>query len=144
MRTVKSTRREEIEIISNLNVFRTACFHLHDSTMNDKIRNYIENMVLNRGYYVPVLKTSKFMHRLTDIPRISTMFSSSSLRFFRSYKFGNIRYTSINYSMPKVTDDSAVIFKLADELHFGLINSICADENNDILLEIWPLSNAKN
>jgi len=49
MRTIKSTRREEIEMIGNLNVFRNACFNLHDCTMNVKIKAYIENIVFTRG-----------------------------------------------------------------------------------------------
>lgn len=143
MRTIKSTRREEIEMIGNLNVFRNACFHLHDSTMNVKIKAYIENIVSTRVYYASISNTVQVMHRSPDIARISTIFSNQNLRFYTSCKIGHIRYTSVDYSKSKVADDSAVIFKLEDEFHFGLITAIFSDEDNDILLELWPISNAK-
>jgi len=130
-------------MIGNLNVFRNACFHLHDSTMNAKIKAYIENVISNRGYCASISNVVQVMHRLPDIPRISTVFSNQNLRFFTSCKIGHIRYTTVDYSTSKVADDSAVIFKLEDELHFGLIKSIFADEDDDILLELWPISNAK-
>ncbi len=57
-------------------------------------------------------------------------------------KIGHIRYTSVDYSKSKVTNDSAVIFRLENGFHFGLITSIFADAD-DVLLELWPISNAK-
>ncbi len=74
MRTIKSTRREEIEMIGNLNLFRSACFHLHDSTMNVKIRAYVENIVSGRGYYASISNIVKVMHPLLTIDRISAIF----------------------------------------------------------------------
>ena len=144
MRTIKSTRREEVEMIGNLNLFRSACFHLHDSTMNTNIKFYMENMISVRGYHASESNLVRPMHPTPAIDRISTIFSNQNLRFFTSCKIGNNRYTTVHYSQSEVADDSAVIFRLGDQLQFGLIKSIFADEDNDILLELWPLSNAKD
>ena len=144
MRTIKGTRREEIEMIGNLNMFRSACFHLHDSTMDEQIRAFIEKVSFTRGYDTPSTNIVKLMHSLDTINRISNLFSNKNIRSFSSCKVGHVRYTSMDYSNSKVADDSAVLFKLNDEIHFGLISSIFADENDDILLEIWPLSNASH
>lgn len=48
----------------------------------------------------------------------------------------HIRYTSNQYSKFKATDDSAVIFKVQDKLQFGLIVSVFADEDNDVVFEV--------
>ena len=111
MRTIKSTRREEIEMIGNLNMFRNACLHLHDSTMNLKFKSYVENMISGRGYYTSTSNIVRVMHPSPAIERISTIFSNQNLRFFSSCKIGHIRYTSVDYSKSKVADDSAVIFQ---------------------------------
>ena len=84
MRTIKSTRREEIEMIENLHVFRNACFHLHDPTTNVKIIAYIENMVFNRSYSTSTSNVVQAIHRSSDIARISSIFSDGNLRFFTS------------------------------------------------------------
>lgn len=141
MRTIKSTRREEIEMVGNVNVFLNTCFHLHDPTMNVNINAYIENMLFNRGYSAS--NTVQVMHRPPDVARISSIFSNGNTRFFTSCKVGHIRYTSFYYSKSKAADDSAAICKLGNEFHFGLITSIFAGEDDDILLELWPISNAK-
>jgi len=144
MRTIKSTRREEIELIGNLSLFRNACFHLHDPTANLTIKSYIENIISGRGYYKTASKTIQVIHRLPVINRICQIFSDQNLQFFASCKVGHIRYTTYNYSKSKVADDSAVLFKVIDEYIFGLINSIFTDDSNEVLLELWPLSYSKN
>lgn len=142
MRTIKGTRREEIEMIGNLNMFRSACFHLQDTTMNDQIKIYIENITYSRNYHTSSTKTIKTMHPTDALDKICELFSNKNIRFFQSCKVGNVRYTTMNYSSSKVADDSAVLFQQNHEIHFGLINSIFIDEQDDILLEIWPLSNS--
>ena len=142
MRTIKGTRREEIEMIGNLNNFRSACLHLHDCTMNQQLKKYVEDMISDRGYYTSTSTKTQVMHPSPARDRISTIFSDQNLRFFSSCKTGHIRYTSVDYAKSKVADDSAVLFRLNDELHFGLITSIFTDADNDIMLELWPISNA--
>ncbi|CAF1505223.1 unnamed protein product [Rotaria magnacalcarata] len=105
MRTIKGTRREEIEMIGNLNMFRSACFHLQDSTINDEIRSYIEKILYGRGYYASSTYTAKTIHSTGAIERISNLFSNRKLRFFSSYKIGRVRYTTVDYSNTKVVDD---------------------------------------
>ncbi|CAM4767431.1 unnamed protein product [Rotaria magnacalcarata] len=144
MRTIKGTRREEIEMIGNLNMFRSACFHLQDSAINDEIRSYIEKILYGRGYYASSTYTAKTIHSTGAIERISKLFSNRKLRFFSSYKIGRVRYTTVDYSNTKVVDDSAVLFQVNDEIHFGLINSIFTDDDDETLVEIWPLSNPKD
>jgi hypothetical protein len=144
MRTIKGTRREEIEMIGNLNMFRSACLHLHDSTMNVHLKSFVEKMISGRGYYVRGTNMVQVMHSSPAIDRICTIFSNPNLRFFTSCKVGHIRYTSADYSKGKVADDSAVIFQVQDDIHFGLITSIFVDADDDILLELWPISKAKN
>ncbi|CAF1478379.1 unnamed protein product [Adineta steineri] len=142
MRTIKSTRREEIEMIGNLNMFRYACIHLHDSTMNIKLKNYVEKMISGRGYHASIPNILRTMHRLPFVNRICEIFSNRSLQFFSTCKIGHVRFTSLHYSNSKVADDSVVLFNVDNEQHFGLINSIFCDEDNEILFELWPLSNA--
>jgi len=77
MWTIKSTRREEIEMIGNLNMFRNACFHLHDSTMNVKFKIYIENMVSGRDYYASISNMIQIMHPSPVIDRISTIMTDN-------------------------------------------------------------------
>jgi hypothetical protein len=144
MRTIRGTRREEIEMIGTLNLFRSACLHLHDSTINVQLKNYVENMVSGRGYCAVASTMVRVMHPTHVINRICTTFSDPNLRFFASCKVGHIRYTSVDYSKSKVADDSAVVFRIDNEFHFGLITSIFTDEDNDTLLELWPISNPKN
>lgn len=142
MRTIKGTRREEIEMIGNLNMFRSSCFHLQDSTMNNKIKNYIESITYCHNYRTLSTNEIKTMHLTNAVDRILNLFSNKNIRFFSSCKIGNVRFTTMNYSNSKMADDSAILFKQNDEIHFGLIISIFTDEQNDILLEIWPLSNS--
>ncbi|CAF4450948.1 unnamed protein product [Rotaria socialis] len=144
MRTIKGTRREEIEMIGNLNTFRSACFHLQDSTINDDIRSYIEKLLYGRGYYASSTYTAKTIHSTGAVERISNLFSNQKLRFFSSYKIGRVRYTTVDYSNTKVVDDSAVLFQVNGEIHFGLINSIFTDDDDETLVEVWPLSNPKD
>ncbi len=143
MRTIKGTRREEIEMIGNLNMFRNACFHLQDSTMDNNIKNYIENITYSHNYRTLSTNGTKVMHLTDVVDRICDLLSNQNIRFFSSCKVGNVRFTTMNYSHSKVADYSAILFKQNDEIHFGLITSIFTDEQNDILLEIWPLSNSK-
>jgi hypothetical protein len=140
MRTINSTRREEIEMIGNLNMFRNACLHLHDSTMNIELKNYVEKMISGHGYHASTSNIIRTMHRLPSIDRICNIFANPNLQFFSTCKIGHVRFTSLHYSNSKVADDSAVLFKVENEHHFGLINSIFSDEDNEILFELWPLS----
>jgi hypothetical protein len=67
----------------------------------------------------------KFVRKLTiSRKKDVTFFSNQNLRFSSTCKIVRIHYTSIDYSKSTVTDDSAVLFKLEDRFHFGLINSI--------------------
>jgi hypothetical protein len=143
MRTIKGTRREEIEMIGNLNMFRNACVHLNDLTMDINFKNYIEKIISGRGYYISTKNLIETIHPLPPITRITKNFPHQNLRFFSTCKIGHIRYTCFQYSKSKVADDSAIIFKLEDEFRFGLIVSIFSDEDNEILFEVWPLSNAQ-
>ena len=147
MRTIKGIRREEIDMIGNLNIFRSACFHLQDPTMNHKIKSYIEKILYGRGYYASSSDTVKTIHSPDTVDRISNLFSNRNLSFFSSYKIGRVRYTTVDYSNTKVVDDSAVVFQLDHEVHFGLITSIFTDDDDDdkeTLVELWPLSNQRN
>ena len=78
MRTIKSTRREEIEMIENLNTFRSACLHLHDCTMNFEFKFYIEKITSGRGYYIST-SNIQVMHQSPAIDRISNIFSNQNL-----------------------------------------------------------------
>ena len=91
MRTIKGTRREEIEMIGNLSMFRSACFHLNDSTMDSQIRTFIEKVSFSRGYCTPSMNTVKTMHSLDAIDRIYNLFPKKNIRFFSSCKVGRIR-----------------------------------------------------
>jgi hypothetical protein len=144
MRTIKGTRREEIEMIGILNIYRNACLHLHDSTINHQLKTYVENMISGRGYYALTPNTVRVMHSSPAVDRISTIFSNQNLSFFASCKVGHIRYTSVDYSKSKVADDSAVVFRIENELQFGLITSIFTDEDNETLLELWSIYNPKD
>src|SRR5262249_485760 len=108
-------------------MFRNACLHLHDSTMNIQLKTYVENMVSGRGYCGSTTNTIRTMHSTDSKDRISTLFSDQNLQFFSSCKVGRIRYTSVDYSKSKVADDSAILFRVQDELYFGLITSIFTD-----------------
>jgi hypothetical protein len=141
MRTIKSTRREEIEMIGNLNMFRYACVHLHDSTMDIKLKNYVEKIISGRGYHTSTSNIIRTMHRLPSVDRICNLFSNPNLQFFSTCHIGHVRFTSLHYSNSKVADNSSVLCKVGNEHHFGLINSIFYDEDNEILLELWSLSN---
>lgn len=142
MRTIKGTRREELEMIRNLNLFRNACLHLNDHTINRKLKTYIEKIICGRGYCTSTKNSIQTKHPTFITNRITNIFSNQNLRFFSTCKVGNVRYTSNQYSKFKAADDSAVVFKLEDELQFGLITSIFVDEANDTMFELWPLSNA--
>jgi hypothetical protein len=144
MRTVKSTRREEIEIISNLNTFRNACLHLHDRTMNLKFKSYVEKLISGRGYHISNSNDIRVMHPTSAVERIANLFSNQNLRFFSTCTIGRVRFTIVDYSKSKAADDSAVLFKLEHEFHFGLITSIFTDEDNETLFELWPLSHANS
>jgi len=79
-------------------MFRNACLHLHDSTMNIKLKTYIEAMVSGRGYYTSTSNMVQIMHSSAAIDRFSTIFSNQNLRFFTSCKIEHIRYSSVDYS----------------------------------------------
>ena len=136
MRTIKGTRREEIEMIGNLNMFRSACFHLQDSTINDEIRSNIKNILYGRGYYTSSTYTAKIIHSTGAVERISNLFSNRKLRFFSSNKIGRVRCTTVDYSNTKVVHDSGVLFQVNDEFHFGLTNSIFTDDDDETLVEV--------
>ncbi|CAF3949357.1 unnamed protein product [Adineta steineri] len=144
MRTIKGTRREEIEVIGNLNMFRNACLHLHDTTIDRQLKTYIENMVSGRGYDNSQSNVVRVMHSSSAIQRISTVFSNQHLHFFTSCKVGHIRYTTNHYSKTKAADDSAVMFQVGNELYFGLITAIFTTEDNETLLELWPVNNSRS
>ncbi|CAF4906207.1 unnamed protein product [Rotaria sp. Silwood1] len=143
MRTIKATRREEIEMIGSLNIFRRACLQLHDSTMNIQLKNYIENMMFGRGYYKSSSSAPRTMHSIPSNNRISTLFSNENLQFYGTIKIGRVRYTTADYSKSKAADDSAVLFRIQDAIHFGLITAIFIATGDEILLELWPLSDVK-
>ncbi|CAF5002379.1 unnamed protein product, partial [Rotaria sp. Silwood1] len=144
MRTIKATRREEIEMIGSLNIFRRACLQLHDSTMNIQLQNYVENMLFGRGYYESSSSAPQTLHSIRSNNRISTLFSNKNLQFFRTIKIGRVRYTTADYSKSKAVDDSAVLFRIQHAIYFGLITAIFIDGDGEILLELWPLSDIKN
>ena len=80
---------------------------------------------------------------MPSVDRICNIFSNPNLHFFSTCKIGHVRRTSLHYFKSKVADDSAALFKVENEQHFGLINAIFCDEDNEILLEVSPLSNRK-
>ncbi len=63
-------------------MFRNACLHLHDSTMNIKLKTYIENMVSGRGYHASTSNMIQVTHPSPAIDRISTVFLKSKSSFF--------------------------------------------------------------
>ncbi|CAF1218363.1 unnamed protein product [Rotaria magnacalcarata] len=144
MRTIKATRREEIEMIESLNIVRRACLQLHDSTMNIELKSYIENMLFGRGYYASSSNLTQTMHLTQSNNRICTLFSNENLRFFTTIKIGRVRYTTADYSNSKAADDSVVLFRIQDAIHFGLIITIFVAADDQILLELWPLSDVKS
>ncbi|CAF1090882.1 unnamed protein product [Rotaria sordida] len=68
----------------------------------------------------------------------------SLLKFKKTIKIGRVRYTTADYSKSKAADDSAVLFRIQDAIHFGLITAIFIATGDEILLELWPLSDVKN
>ena len=143
MRTIKGTRREELEMIGTLSLFRSACLHIQDHTINSQLKAFIETLQGDHSRFGPTSKDIRAMHPVPAVNSISVIFSNPNLRFFAACKVRRIRYTTINYSKSKVADDSAIIFRIASEIYFGLINSIFTDEDNDVLFQVWPLSNPK-
>ena len=142
MRTIKGTRREDIEMIGNLNNFRNACFHLNDSTMNTEMKGFIVGITSDHGYIPVASHAIKPMHLSETIQEVSAIFPGRTLRFYSTCKIGRNRLTTMEYSGHKVTDDSAVLIRLGDELSFGLIKAIFVDDDGDTFVRIWPLSSA--
>ena len=108
---------------------------LHDSTMNIQLKNYIENMMFGRGYYKSSSSVPQTIHSIPSDNRISTLFSNENLQFYGTIKIGRVRYTTADYSKSKAADDSAVLFRIQDAIHFGLITAILIATDDEILLE---------
>ena len=140
MRTIKGTRREDIEMIGNLNNHRNACFHLNDDTMNPTMKEYLESISSGRDYIPITARTVQSTHPSDAIQTISAMFPARELQFFSTCKVGRNRLTCVEYSTGKAADDSAVLIRLGNDQYFGLITAIFVDDDDDTFVRIWPLS----
>ena len=140
MRTIKGTRREDIEMIGNLNNFRNACFHLNDSTMDATMKEYIISITSGRGFIPTASHAVESMHPSESIEEVSSIFPDRTLLFYSTCKIGRNRLTTMEYASHKVADDSGVLIRLGDTLSFGLITAIFVDDDGVTFVRIWPLS----
>ena len=143
MRTIKETRQEGIEMIGNLNSYRNACCHLNDTIMDATMRGYPASIASSRGYIPMSSQAIEVMHPSESIQAVSGMFPHRMLRFFSTCEIVRNRLTTMEYSRCKVAEDSGVLIRRGDEVSFGLITAIFADDD-DTFVRIWSLSCTTN
>lgn len=136
MRTIQDTRREDTEMIGTLNSYRNACFHLHDCTLNADIENYMERLTAGRGYVISADQLIKTRHATSSIEAIVASFPHRTLLIFSTCVSDRVRFTTLESSQSKTSDDSVICYRLGGEITFGVIVAIVTNEENETFLRV--------
>ena len=137
-RSTKSTRRHALEMISNLLHLRDAYFHFNDVHMNKKLREFSMNLMNQTPNQTSRLVEPHHLIQIHDSD-LQDLFTGK-ISFYSSAYIGKVRLTTSNYCRKKYFDDSSIIYKAGDELHFGRIHRILSVDNGNIVFQVFSLS----
>ncbi|CAF3654904.1 unnamed protein product [Rotaria socialis] len=128
--------------MNNLLYLRSACFQLGDPIMHSGLRDFLLNLINNCHSAEQSSSLIKPRHslRITD-PRISELFSCTT-KFYSIVCIGRVRFTASNYCRDKHVDDSTILYRADNEIHFGRIHRIVTVDGGDILLQIFSLASS--
>ncbi|CAF4410220.1 unnamed protein product [Rotaria sp. Silwood2] len=143
-RSTKSTRRHSLEIMNNLQYLRDAWFHLDDSQMDYSLHSFLSSLINNHetNQRLPVFIQPRHPVNISD-PQISALFSSK-ITYYSTAFIGEIRFTTSNYCHKKSTDDSSIVYRAGDEVHFGRIHRIFTVDDGEVLFQIFSLSSSSD
>lgn len=139
-RSTKGTFRHALEMMNNLLYLRDACFHLLDPEMCFSMRKFLLTLINNCHTSDQSSSCIEPKHRLkVSDPRISELFFGK-IQFYSTVFIGKIRFTTSKYCRNKKTDDSTIVYKVGNEVHFGRIHRIFTVDDGDVLFQIFSLA----
>lgn len=141
-RSSKSTRRHALEILNNMMYLRDACFELTTTDIPSSLRSLISSWLkmepcdlYSSGNHIRVL------HSLDcEDPLLSSLFTGD-ITYYSTAFIGKVRFTTSDYAMNKVADDSNIVFKIGDEQSWGCIRRIFRVNHNE---PVFYVAVAKN
>ena len=72
-------------------------------------------------------------------PRISELFSGTG-NFYSTVFIGRVRFTTSGYCRNKCANDSSILYRAGNVVHFGRIHRIFTVDGGDILSQIFSLA----
>ncbi|CAF2083284.1 unnamed protein product [Rotaria magnacalcarata] len=141
-RSTKSTSRHALEMMNNLLYLRDAHLHLRDPEICASLGKFLLSLINNchtADQSSPLIKVQHLLN-ISD-PRITELFSGA-VQFYSSVFIGRIRLTTSNYSRKKNPDDSSIVYRAGDEVHYGRIDRIFTVDGGDVLFQIFSLASS--
>ncbi|CAF2155936.1 unnamed protein product [Rotaria magnacalcarata] len=141
-RSTKSTSRHALEMMNNLLYLRDAHLHLRDPEICASLGKFLLSLINNchtADQSSPLIKVQHLLN-ISD-PRITELFSGA-VQFYSSVFIGRIRLTTSNYSRKKNADDSSIVYRAGDEVHYGRIDRIFTVDGGDVLFQIFSLASS--
>ncbi|CAF2180327.1 unnamed protein product [Rotaria magnacalcarata] len=110
--------------------------------MHSGLRDFLLNLINNCHSAEQSSCHIKPRHslRITD-PRISELFSGT-IKFYSTVCIGRVRFTTSNYCRDKHADDSTILYRAGNEIHFGRIHRIFTVDGGDILFQMFSLASS--
>lgn len=127
-------------MMNNLLYLRMACFHLGDPDMHSCLRDFLLNLINNCRSNDQSSLLIKPRHSLSvNDPRISELFLGT-VRFYSTVFIGQVKFTTSSYCRGKVVDDSSILYRAGNQVHFGRIHRIFTVDDGDVLFQIFSLA----
>jgi hypothetical protein len=144
-RTCKSTRRQTLEIASNLALLREAHYHLMDPDIDWRLLDLIRTWLSRRCKQDNGQPIFNLIHRSRHVDQdICLVFNTSTITFYSTAFIGHVRFTTWKYADGKATDDSCIMFRSAQTRMFGRISrTFTIDEQTEPVFKIQVLTNTK-
>ncbi|CAF1483780.1 unnamed protein product [Rotaria sordida] len=129
-------------INDSVKVFERHLFHLGDSQMDYSLHKFLSSLINDHetNQRSSVFIQPQYPVNISD-PQISTLFSSK-ITYYSTAFIGGIRFTISNYCHKRSTDDSSIVYRASDEVHFGPIHRIFTVDDGEVLFQIFSLSSS--
>ncbi|CAM4829399.1 unnamed protein product, partial [Rotaria magnacalcarata] len=66
------------------------------------------------------------------------------ITYYSTAFIGKTRFTTSSYCHNKSTDDSSIVYKTGDEVHFGRIHRIFTLDDGEVLFQVFSLSSSSD
>ena len=130
--------------MNNLLFLRDAWFHLGDSQKDYSLHRFLSSLINNHktNQQSSVFIQPRHPVNILD-PRISTSFPGK-ITYYSTAFVREIRFTTSSYCRKKSADDSSIVYRAGDEVHFGRIHRIFTVDDGEVLLQVFSLSSSSD